>query len=94
MDVDLTREQHDFIRLAVETGRVNRPEAAVQEAVALWVDRERRRLDLLSAIDEADASATRGEATTMTQQTLKDLAADVHRRGLARLAEKRSPNSE
>ena len=90
MNVDLTLEQQDFIRLAVETGRVGRPEAAVQEAVALWVERERSRLDLLAAIDEADASLARGEAIVITKDSMKALAEEVKARGLARLAARRS----
>lgn len=90
MDVDLTIEQQNFIRLAVGTGRVHGPEAAVQEAMALWVERERRRLELLAAVDEAEASLAKGEGRAISRESMKELAEEVKKRGLARLAAERS----
>jgi Arc/MetJ-type ribon-helix-helix transcriptional regulator len=43
MRIALTPEQKDFLRRAVESGRFERAEDAVQEALGLWVERERRR---------------------------------------------------
>ena len=56
----------------------------------ICADRERRHLDLLAAVEEAEASLAGGEGSIMTRQDLKDLADDVHRRGLPRLADERS----
>jgi hypothetical protein len=36
-------EQTELIRKALESLRLQRPEDAVQEALTLWVERERRR---------------------------------------------------
>ena len=88
MQIDLTPEQSEFIRMAIETGRLQRPEDAVQEALTLWVERERRREEILAAIDEAEASLARGEGRIITQESMRELAEEVHRRGLARLAAK------
>jgi len=46
VQVELAAEQRDFIRRAVASGRVRNPEGAVQEALALWIERERTRGDL------------------------------------------------
>lgn len=89
MQIELTIEQQEFIRRAVETGRVKRTEEAVQQALELWVERERTRDELLAAIDEAEASLARGEGILITKESMKELAQDVKRRGRARLAAER-----
>ena len=91
MEVKLTAEQDDFIRRAVASGRVHNAEGAVQEALALWVERERRREEILAAIDEAEASLARGEGLIITKSSMRELAQEVKRRGRARLrAEEKS----
>nr|WP_294507894.1 type II toxin-antitoxin system ParD family antitoxin [uncultured Rhodopila sp.] len=62
MDITLTEDQEAFIRQAMEAGRRERAEDAVKEAMLLWEERERRRAELLLALDEAEASISRGEA--------------------------------
>jgi Arc/MetJ-type ribon-helix-helix transcriptional regulator len=42
MDVQLTPDQKAFARRAVESGRLHNEEDAVQEALALWDERERQ----------------------------------------------------
>jgi len=91
VEVKLTAEQDDFIRRAVASGRVHNAEGAVQEALALWVERERRREEILAAIDEAEASLARGEGLIITKSSMRELAQEVKRRGRARLrAEEKS----
>ncbi len=43
MNVDFTAEQQPFVQHAIESGRIHRPEDAVEEALSLWVERERQR---------------------------------------------------
>ncbi len=62
MQIELSEEADEFIRRAVETGRHRRPEDAVREALELWIERERRREELLAALDQAEASVARGAA--------------------------------
>ena len=85
MRIELSGEQDEFIRRAVETGRFTSAEEAVQDALALWIERERRREELLAAIDEADASLARGEGRAVTRESMRELAEEVHQRGIARL---------
>ncbi|HMC58032.1 MAG TPA: hypothetical protein VKJ01_02455 [Candidatus Solibacter sp.] len=71
---------------------MHRKEDAVQEAMSLWEERERRRLEILVAVDRAEASLARGEGrriTTHEEVTL--LAAGIKRRGMARLAAEQNP---
>ncbi len=86
MQVDLTPEQQDFVRRAVESGRFERAEDAVRAAIALWVERERRRTEILTAVDTAKAALDRGEGTEITQASMRSLAEDVKRRGRTQLA--------
>ncbi len=86
VQIRLTAEQHEFVRRAVASGRVHNAEGAVQEALALWVERERRREEILAAIDEAEASLARGEGRIITPDSMRELAEEVHQRGVARLA--------
>ena len=57
----------------------------VQEALSLWEERERKRAEFLATLDDAKASLARGEGRTITQESMRNLAEDVKRRGLARL---------
>ncbi|MGC2422427.1 MAG: hypothetical protein WA405_12360 [Candidatus Acidiferrales bacterium] len=86
MEVHLTADQKAFIRQAIESGRLVREEDAVKEALSLWEKRERTRAEILAAVDEAEASLARGEGRTLTQESMRELAEDVKRRGRARLA--------
>ncbi|HEY2136572.1 MAG TPA: hypothetical protein VGH49_11825 [Xanthobacteraceae bacterium] len=88
MQIDLTPEQLDFVRRAIESGRYERAEDAVQAAMTLWVDRERRRTEILAAVDIAKDSIERGEGSAITQDSMRSLAEDVKRRGRALLAER------
>jgi Arc/MetJ-type ribon-helix-helix transcriptional regulator len=85
VDIELTAEQSDVIRRAVDTGRAQNAKDAVQQALALWVERERRREEILAAIDQAEASLALGEGLVITQSSMRELAEDVKRRGRARL---------
>lgn len=92
MEVYLTPDQEAFIRQAIETGRLHRKEDAVQEAMSLWEERERRRLEILVAVDQAEASLERGEGRRITRhEELTELADDIKRRGMARLAAEPNP---
>jgi putative addiction module CopG family antidote len=86
MEVQLTPDQKAFVRQAIESGRLRREEDAVKEALSLWEERERTRAEILAAVDEAEASLARGEGRIITQESVRELAEDVKRRGRARLA--------
>ena len=90
MNVDLTPDQRAMVKRAIESGRFSHEEEAVQEALALWEERERRRLEILASLDEAEASLARGEGRPITEESMKALAEDVKQRGRARLAAERN----
>jgi Arc/MetJ-type ribon-helix-helix transcriptional regulator len=85
MEVQLTHDQKAFVREAIQSGRLHREEDAVEEALALWEERERARAEILVAVDEAEVSIARGEGRIITQQSMRDLAAEVKQRGPDRL---------
>jgi len=90
MEVRLTADQEAFIRQAIETGRFHRPEDAVEEALSLWEERERARVEILAAVDTAEASLARGEGRAVTPESMRQLADEVQKRGRVRLAAERS----
>jgi Arc/MetJ-type ribon-helix-helix transcriptional regulator len=85
MQIDLTPDQKAFVRRAIETGRLRSEEDAIQEALALWEERERQRAEFLLTLDDARASVARGEGRVITQESMRQLANEVKERGRARL---------
>ena len=85
MDVQLTPDQKAFARRAIESGRLHTEQEAVQEALALWEERERQRAEFLLTLDDARASLARGEGRVITQDAMRQLASEVKERGRARL---------
>ena len=87
MEVRLTAEQQSFVRQAIQSGRLRDEGEAVEEAMRLWAERERRRMEILAAVEGAEASLARGEGRTVTTRPqAKDLVGDIRRRGIARLS--------
>lgn len=86
MEVHLTPDQREFISDAIREGRLKREEDAVQQALELWEERERRRAETLAAVDNAEASFARGEGLEIrSHEEAAALAEDISRRGLAQL---------
>ena len=85
MEIQLTSDQRAFVRHAMETGRLASEESAVHEALALWEERERSRMEYLASLDSAGASLARGEGRVITEESMRELSAEVRARGRARL---------
>jgi putative addiction module CopG family antidote len=85
MRVELSADQEAFIRQAIKDGRVGSTEEAIQEALQLWEKHERRRGEILAAVNEAEMSLARGEGIAMNEDSMRNLAEDVKRRGRVRL---------
>lgn len=88
MEIELTPDQTDLIRLGIEQGRYRNSADAVSRALDLWVERERQRLELLASLDGAADSIEAGEFTEYTEESLAQLPAEVAKRCRARLAAK------
>jgi putative addiction module CopG family antidote len=92
MEVHLTPDQKAFVRQAIESGRLQREEEAVREALALWEERERKRAEFLASLEDAKASLARGEGRVITERSMRELSNEVKQRGQARLAaEQKTP---
>jgi Arc/MetJ-type ribon-helix-helix transcriptional regulator len=85
VEVELSPDQIAFARRAVEEGRLRSEGEAVHEALALWEERERERAEFFATLSDARAALARGEAREITQDSMRELAADVKERGRARL---------
>jgi putative addiction module CopG family antidote len=91
MEIHFTPDQEAFIRQAIASGRLNREEDAVQEALNLWEERERTRAEILAAVDEAEHSLAQRDGRTITEQSMRDLAEEVKQRGRVRLKDEQPP---
>jgi len=91
MEVHLTPDQEAFIGQGISSGRFQSEADAVAEALLLWEERERARAEILAAVDMAEASLDRGDGTVITEQSMRELAEDVKRRGRVRLEAERAP---
>ena len=85
MEVNLTPDQRAFARRAVESGRLRSEQEAVEEALALWEERERKRAEFLLSLEDAKASLLAGEGRDITEESMQALAAEVKERGRSRL---------
>jgi len=83
MEIHLTPDQKAFIRQAIEKGRLNREEDALQEALLLWEERERIRVELLAALDEAEADLGAGRFSDYSGETLPRLGDELKREARA-----------
>jgi Arc/MetJ-type ribon-helix-helix transcriptional regulator len=87
MEVQFSPGQKAFVREAITSGRISNEAEAVAQARLLWEERERQRIEILSAAELAQQSLDRGEGRRITTESeLRQLADDVKRRGMARLA--------
>ena len=76
MELFLPPDQEAFIRPGIEAGRFRGKG-----------ERERRRLEILAAVDQAEASLARGHGRRITApEEVAQLTEDINRRGVARLA--------
>ena len=86
MEVQLTDDQKALVRQGIESGRYAREEDALRDALSLWENRERRRAEILAAVDQAEASFERGEGRLVTsREEAVQLADEIKRRGMSRL---------
>lgn len=87
MKIDLTPEQDDVVRHAIASGRIARPEEAVAQAMADWVERERERAEFIASLDEAEAEYQRGESIRIdSEEDGKAIFDDIKATFRARLA--------
>jgi len=77
MKIEFTPDQKAFVRQAIQAGWLDREEDAVQEALALWEERERARSVILTAIDAAESSLAAGKGRTITRRSMEKVAGEV-----------------
>jgi len=90
MEVTLNPEHAPFVRHAIAEGRIAREEDAVKEGLDLWTERQRRRAEILEAVERADASLAAGKGIPITEKSVREMAERVKRRGRQWLHAKRN----
>ena len=86
MQIELSPEQSSFVDLGIQEGRFRNPEEAMQQALALWVNRERARIELLASIEAGDDSPREDDIVLDSEEEIAEFFAGVEKRGLAKLA--------
>ena len=89
MKVELTPDQEALIKQAVKNGRLKGKEDAIQEALSLWEEEERRRVELLAALDESEADLKGRRYSDYTHETLPTLAVELKREARTQRARRR-----
>jgi len=79
MEIQLTPAQEAFLRQAIESGRIHHAEEAVQQALSLWEARERGRIEILSALDEAEGDLQTGNFSDYGDEFLPRLGEELKR---------------
>jgi putative addiction module CopG family antidote len=93
MKIELTPDQQAFVRDAVASGRLRSEDDAIREALALWERRERARAEILANLTAAEAALACGEGRAITEESMRELAAEVKQRGRTRLATTQAPRT-
>ena len=86
MQILLNPEQRSFVELGIQQGRFHDPEEAMQQALSLWIVRERVRLELLAEIEAGDASPREKDTVLDSDEEIADFLAGLEQRGLIRLS--------
>ena len=90
MNVTLTAEIEERVREKLARGDYHSAEALVQEAVHRLIEEEETDLQSLrQRLQRADAEIERGEGLEFDENTTKDLATEIHKRGERRFADLR-----
>ena len=55
----------------------------MEEALSLWEERERRRMEFVATLNDAKQSLERGEGRVITEESMRELAEDTKQRGRA-----------
>ena len=76
-------DQETFIRLGIASGRYRTAEDAVRDAMSRWEEGERTRLELLAALDDAEADLEAGRFVDYTSEMLPIMADELKREARA-----------
>ena len=86
MDIALTPEQEAFVRQAIKTGRIERAEDAVTEALLLWEEREMSRTEFAASLDQARSLLRAARDGPSRGDSMQALAEEAKQRLRARLS--------
>jgi putative addiction module CopG family antidote len=82
MEIELTEDQKAFVQQGIESGRYRDAEDAIRNALALWEERERQRMEIIFAVSLSEAEIARGESTVIeTYEDSVRLAEEIKQEG-------------
>ncbi len=88
MNVTLPPDLEQRVRERIARGDYDNSDALIQEAVHRLIEEDESDLASLRVrLQQADAEIDRGEGLEYDEHTTKDLARDIHERGMRRLGE-------
>jgi antitoxin ParD1/3/4 len=89
VNITLTPEVEKLVRERIERGDYENANTLVEEAVSRLLQEDHAEHEgLRQALQEGIDDLERGDHSDYDEHTIKDLANDVHQRGLRRLAER------
>jgi antitoxin ParD1/3/4 len=93
MNITLPPDLEQRVRERIARGDYDNSDALVQEAVRRLIEEDEGDLaSLREKLRQADAEIDRGEGLEFDQDTTKELARDIHERGMRRLADLQKSN--
>jgi len=93
MNITLPPDLEKRVRERIARGDYDDSDSLVQEAIHRLIEEDEGDLESLRVrLRQADAEIDRGEGLEFDEDTTKELARDIHERGLRRLAELQKSN--
>lgn len=89
MHFEPTPDQQAFIHRAIASGRYRSAEDTLRDAMARWEEDERRLIELLAALDEAENDIGTKHYADYANDTLPQLADELKREARAELTRQR-----
>ena len=85
METRPASDKSAFVRSALQAGGTQGREGSAQDALAMWEERERRRIEFRSSLVRARAAQARMEGREITLQSMRPLSASPLERHPARM---------
>jgi hypothetical protein len=85
MEMRPASDQTTFVRSTLQAGGTEGRKGSAQEAIALWEDRERRRIEFRSSLVRARGAQARMEGREIAKHALRQLSAGLMERNPARM---------
>jgi hypothetical protein len=79
MQIELKPDLEALIQYEIQNGRLQKPEDAIEQALADWEERRLELIELLAALDEAEEDFRTGNYVECTPESLPEIKAQILR---------------